>query len=327
MGKNPKLDLSIFKEGRLYRPMQGRVWRMFPLETHRGCPYKCAYCNSPSQQDLYKAETSTSFFRKKDFGKIRDEIIYFRDKHNAEAFYFWADTFFAYSPKEFDEFIEMYSEFKIPFWCQTRPETVTYDRLKQLTDIGMFRIAFGVEHGNHKFRKEVVGRNLKNETVIQAMHQVNRVGVPYSVNNILGFPYETRELVFDTIGLNRQFFPDSVNAYSFSPFHGTPLRRVAEKEGYVRRGELSRSIMRPTVLNMPQFPPEQIEGIRRCFNLYVKLSKRRWKDIEKAEKLTPEGNVIWQDLVQEVAAMPDKTKWKIQPDTPFEDLAMGQMGG
>jgi len=325
MEGNPKLDLSIFNEGRLYRPMQGRVWRMFPLETHRGCPYQCAYCNSPSQQVLYKEETSSSFFRKKDFNKVRDEIIMFRDEYKVEAFYFWADTFFAYSKKEFDEFIEMYSEFKIPFWCQTRPETVTYERVKQLTEIGMFRMAFGVEHGNYDFRKKVVGRDLTNETIINAMHQVNRVGVPYSVNNILGFPYETRSLVFDTIELNRQFTPDNANAYSFTPFHGTPLRAIAEKEGYIEKGEIVRSIMRPSILNMPQFPQDQIEGMRRCFNLYVKLPKSRWHQIEQAEKLTPEGNKIWGELAEEVSELCNDIDWEIKPDTAFEDLAMGGM--
>ena len=37
------------------------------------------------------------------------------------------------------------------------------------------------------------------------------------------------------------------------------------------------------MLNMPQFPPDQIEGMRRCFTMYVKLPKNRWDEIRKAE--------------------------------------------
>ena len=159
------------------------------------------------------------------------------------------------------------------------------------------------------------------------MHQVNRVGVPYSVNNILGFPYETRSLVFDTIELNRQFTPDNANAYSFTPFHGTPLRAIAEKEGYIEKGEIVRSIMRPSILNMPQFPQDQIEGMRRCFVLYVKLPKKRWPEIEKAEALTPEGDKIWKALRNEVEQTYMKTNWKDQKDditlTNFEEMASG----
>ena len=65
MDANPLIDMSIFEEARFYRPMGGEVYRMFPVETFRGCPYKCAFCNSPDQQTLYKKETGSSFFRKK----------------------------------------------------------------------------------------------------------------------------------------------------------------------------------------------------------------------------------------------------------------------
>ena len=301
MNENPPLDLSIFSEGRLYRPMQGKVWRMFPLETHRGCPYACTYCNSPSQSILYKNETGSRFFRKKRIDKIREEIIHLTNNYHAEAFYFWADTFFAYSDKEFDAFVDMYSEFKIPFWCQTRPETVTYKRVEKLADIGMFRMAFGIEHGNQEFRRRVIKRNVSNQKILESLQIVNDVGVPFSVNNILGFPYETREITFDTIELNRYIQADSTNAYSFSPFHGTPLRIIAEKECYIRPGVIARSLTKPTVLDMPQYPPDQIEGMRRCFVLYVKMPKARWAEIEKAEKMTPEGDAIWLSLRNEVA--------------------------
>lgn len=300
---NPILDISIFAEGRLYRPMQGKVWKMFPLETHRGCPYTCTYCNSPFQSEKYKVETGASFFRKKKPQKIREEILHFRDQYQVEGFYFWADTFFAYSEKEFDEFIEMYSEFKIPFWCQTRPETITEKRVKQLADIGMFRMGFGIEHGNHEYRMKYLKRNVSNDVIVKAMNIVNGLGIPFSVNNILGLPYETRELTFDTIELNRRFDADSNNAYSFSPFHGTSLRVMAEEAGFIEKGLIARSLTKPTTLKMEQYPSEQIEGMRRCFVLYLKLPKSRWPEIEKAEKLTPEGDRLWGQLRDEVAAL------------------------
>ena len=324
INSNPILDLSIFTEGRLYRPMQGKVWKMFPLETHRGCPYKCAYCNSPSQSKMYKDDTSSSFFRRKAPEKIREEIIFFKENYDVEAFYFWADTFFAYTPKEFDAFVEMYSEFKIPFWCQTRPETIRRERLQSLKDVGLFRMAFGIEHGNHEFRKKYIGRNVQNEVMIRNLEIVNEVGVPFSVNNILGFPYETRELAFDTIELNRHIHADSTNAYAFSPFHGTPLRKIAEKEGYIDRNLIARSITRPTMLNMPTFTLEEIEGLRRTFVMYAKMPKSRWKDIEKAEKLTPEGDQIWEELKEEMT----ESKLAFHKDGDgvdnFEKMAMGR---
>ena len=103
----------------------------------------------------------------------------------------------------------------------------------------------------------------------------------------------------DTIRLNAQINCDSANAYSFSPYHGTPLREMSEEMGYCDRDLIARSVMKPTLLNMPQFPPEAIEGIRRCFTLYVRMPRSRWPEIEKAEKLTPEGDKIWKALIAE----------------------------
>jgi hypothetical protein len=105
----------------------------------------------------------------------------------------------------------------------------------------------------------------------------------------------------DTVEINRQIEADSYNAYSFSPYHGTPLRKIAEKLGYIDPAVIARSVTKPTLLNMPQFPPEAIEGLRRCFVLYVKFPKNRWKEIEKAEAFTPEGNKIWTQLRDECA--------------------------
>ncbi|MBI4848375.1 MAG: cobalamin B12-binding domain-containing protein, partial [Nitrospirae bacterium] len=62
--KIPLPNFDFFEESRFYRPMQGKVWRMFPIETHRGCPYTCGYCNSPSQNIIY-AEANQRYFRKK----------------------------------------------------------------------------------------------------------------------------------------------------------------------------------------------------------------------------------------------------------------------
>jgi radical SAM superfamily enzyme YgiQ (UPF0313 family) len=60
----PLPDYDFFPESRYFRPMQGKLWRMFPIETHRGCPCTCAYCNSPAQNKIYNL-AQQKFFRKK----------------------------------------------------------------------------------------------------------------------------------------------------------------------------------------------------------------------------------------------------------------------
>ena len=87
MDDNPLIDVDIFDDARYYRPMAGKVYRMFPVEIFRGCPYTCRYCNSPWQSELYKNEAQTDFLRRKSFEKIREELFFYKDVMQAEYLY------------------------------------------------------------------------------------------------------------------------------------------------------------------------------------------------------------------------------------------------
>ena len=157
----------MFEEARLYRPMAGRVYKMFPVETIRGCPYTCRFCNSPDQMALYKNNAGGGYFRKKNLDLVYKELKFMKENKGVEYNYFWADTFLAMNRKEFDEFCEMYSDIKLPFWMQTRPETVTDYNMKKLKEVGLHRISFGIEHGNEKFRREILDRRWSNKDIIE----------------------------------------------------------------------------------------------------------------------------------------------------------------
>ncbi len=297
MDLNPLIDMSLFEDARFYRPMGGKVYRMFPVETHRGCPFKCAFCNSPAQMNLYKKEAKKNYLRRKSFKNIRKELLFYKENMQAEYLYFWADTFFSWSKNEFDEFCEIYQEVKLPFWCQTRPETVNEERLNKLKDIGCSRISFGVEHGNAKFRQRYLNRKMENNTLTNSLNLVNKVGIDYSVNNIIGFPYENRRLAFDTIKLNKTFDANDRNAYPFTPFSGTPLRKVCEDLGYVRKNDIVQSmIANGSILDMPQFRRSEVNGIVKTFNMYVNFPEKRWPEIQKAEGQTSESKRIYNNL-------------------------------
>ena len=64
VNNNPIIDISLFEENRLYRPMSGNVYKMIPIETIRGCPFTCTFCNSPDQMRFYK-KIGSNFYRKK----------------------------------------------------------------------------------------------------------------------------------------------------------------------------------------------------------------------------------------------------------------------
>ena len=315
INENPMIDVSIFEDARLYRPMAGRVYRMMPIETMRGCPYTCRFCNSPSQMAFYKGE-GANYFRKKRMELVYDELKYFKRELKLEYAYFWADTFLAMSNKELDQFCEMYEDIKLPFWMQTRPETINHENIKKLSRVGLHRISFGIEHGNEEFRTRILDRRWKNPDIIEALKIPHQYDVQFSVNNITGFPEETREIAMDTVELNRQIDADNANLYSFVPFHGTPLRTLCEQKGLVAPETITKSLTDRPVFEMEQYSNDEIMGLRRCFVLYIKFPKSRWGDIRKAEANTPEGDRIFAELKEEY-----NDRYFSKPtDNPFAEI-------
>ena len=320
----PINDVSLFEDQRLYRPMAGKWYKMMPVETIRGCPFKCTFCNSPDQMTLYKEKTDENFLRKKNIDLVYKELKYFKEDLGIEYNYFWADTFLAWNSKEFEEFCEMYQDIGLPFWMQTRPETISDYKIKRLTEVGLHRISFGIEHGNEAFRIKLLDRQWKNADIIKALKIPRRYDVQFSLNNITGFPTETRELAMDTVELNRNIDSDNQNMYSFVPFHGTPLRKLCEDTGLVAPEDITKALTDKPMLVMPQYPQEEIEGLIKCFTLYVKFPKSRWSDIKKAESNTPEGERIYNELKQEyVEKYLKKPSNKLQETPSASDLEYG----
>jgi len=294
----PRFNAAPFHERRFYRAMAGKIYRMFPVESHRGCPLRCTFCNSPIQDDLYREETGKRYFRKKSVKKVLEDVRYFVEECNAEYLFFWADNFLSYSRVEIDEFCEGYAEYMIPFFASSYPTTLDEYKIDRMASVGLNRLGMGVEHGNEEFRSKVINRPYTNQKAIECVQVLKKYPqVEYSLNNIVGFPTETPELHQDTVELSRALKAHTSSCSIFTPFHGTSLRKLSLEKGFLKDPQaLAPTNSEESILEMPQFTKEQIYGKARTFNMYLKFPRSSWKDIEKAEKVTPEGNRIWKEL-------------------------------
>jgi len=315
----PIPDYSLFDDHAIYRPMQGKIRRAIGIETMRGCPYTCTYCNSPSQVTVHKEETGESFFRKKTIEKVREEIEYLHKLYNLELIFFIDDTFLAISKNRFEEFTTMYSDFKIPFWMNTRCETMTEYRAEKLDEINMLRMNFGIEHGNYDYRKNFLKRTLTNEQMINAFNMTSGKNYVTVGNCIVGMPEENRKLIMDTIEFTRMLPIDieKTGAFIFAPYHGTGLREIAIRKNYLKDPNSICDIRYPetSMLDQPQLRKKEVIGLARCFGLYQTLPKSKWKWIEKAEQDNKEGAKIRKDLVQDYHDITMKIDKKVRKNS------------
>ena len=298
----PFPDYSVFDEQNLYRPMTGKVYRTVAIELHRGCPFSCRYCNSAANNAWYMEQVKKTFFRKRTLTKFAQELDYMVKTYAPEFIYFISDTFLMMSDKEFEEFCEIYSHYKLPFFMNTRAETVTAERVERLSEINCHRANVGIEHGNESFRKEIVGRNISDKVLIDAVRLVGESSISTVSNNIIGFPGETRELIFDTIKFNRQIekYCDSVNCTVFAPYHGAALRQKAIDLGYLDPDIIvDTACSFGSLLNMPDLTKADIAGLLRTFSMYVRFPTSEWPKIKIAEKFDSDGNKMHAYLANE----------------------------
>ena len=136
------------------------------------------------------------------------------------------------------------------------------------------------------------------QQIIEALKTVEKHGIPYTVNNIIGFPDETRELVFDTINLNRQINPATINCYFFTPYKGTALYDYCIKHSYLEKDAKVHQLLDGTRLEMDTITYEELKGLQRTLPLYVKFPKKEWGKICIAEKFDEEGNEMFKQLRQ-----------------------------
>ena len=71
---------------------------------------------------------------------------------------------------------------------------------------------------------------------------------------------------------------------------------MCEDLGLVKHETITKCLTAESQLNMPQYPPNEIEEIKKCFAMYVKFPKNRWKEIQRAEKNDKEGEKIFKQL-------------------------------
>jgi len=188
-------------------------------------------------------------------------------------------------PRQLRQFMDEYSELVgVPFWCQSRPETISGSKLRALKIGGVADMQFGIECGNEDFRRKWLDRKASNKTILHGLELVERVGIPYTVNNIIGWPMETREEVFDTIGFNKKINPKTMNVYMLAPYKGTYIRDYCEQKGWMQPTDSPDQLLGGVPgMKYKYMTHSEFLGLQRCFPLYVKMPEYE-AQINAAEK-------------------------------------------
>ena len=228
-------DFSCFEGIRWNRTMGGRIFRRaVSMETYRGCPYNCTFCNSPNSRDVAKVLDIGNYMRRKTADRIEEEYLFLKKTYDPDLMMFQDDSFLARPAKEIFEFCEMWSKYKVPFWMNTRIENCRPEYMAALKEAGCYRMNLGIESGYADYRENILRRKASNAKYTEFLAYINDSNIPYALNIIIGMPFETREMVLETADMVRNARGyDGINLAMFQPYRGTALRKVAVENGFL----------------------------------------------------------------------------------------------
>lgn len=279
VGKLPCPDWGLFDSRHLYRPFDGQIYVGSFYSQSRGCPMQCTYCIDPTVSKMVGG--AKTYFRMQPPEVTIAHLTELKEKFGATWYKFTDDTFLLPSMEHLEAVGEGLKRLGIQFACSVMPNTITVEKVRLAKEMGCVAMSVGVESGNEGIRK-MIRRHYRDESLIRNLKIVTDHGIRLSTFNIIGFPGETRENVFETIELNRKLGTQSCNVYILFPYPGTAIQQEYEIPLRLPDGKIL-PVSEAKNLGLSAMLPAELEGLQNTFNLYLTLPKDLWRIIELAE--------------------------------------------
>ncbi len=302
----PHGDWSIYDDRHFYKPYDGKVVRGGDHMINWGCPYKCSYCINQFNHDTYDNNYS---MRRYGVKRIVDELEIMKDTYNLEFFRFHDEDFLMRPIQNLEELSEEYQKrVNLPFSIETNPKSVTERRAQLLKNMNCVSASLAIETGDMKLRKELLDRPDTREDVVSAFKIMRNNGIRTCAFNLLAIPFETRETYWETVKVNREAEGQYPFIHFFYPFHGTPLRDVAIKEGLWDPDGVDKNNVYERdlpALRFKNLTEDELVQMRKAFVLYVKLPEAYHGFIKRSETPDKTGTLLRGKLLD----IYDNTVW------------------
>lgn len=197
----------------------------FPMMLSRGYPYNYHYCCNHAFREIYPNKGDYVRFPsiERSINVIKNNLSLYPGTEKIIL----ADDTFTLNKKWLSEFCEVYKkEIGLPFLCNARVETIDEQVVKYLKHGGCISIDFGVESGNEWLRKHVLNRKHSNKKIKEAFAITKKHGIKSFSFNIVGLPFETKEMAIDTLNLNLELQPDFGKCFYFYPYPESKIHQL-----------------------------------------------------------------------------------------------------
>jgi len=269
----PYLDKEIFKE---HVPLKS----YYLSSLARGCVYNCTYCAVTLLNDISR-DFGLKQFRYHTPRRAVEELSYQVGKYKSK----WIDfrhAIFATNKEWIHAFCPEYKKkVGIPFRVFMHPSLIEESTTKALKDAGCFTIQIGLESFDEKLRREALNRKETNETIMSAIDIMERVGIPYTLDYILGLPGQSEKELEDVL----EMFSGLKHCYRLSPFMCQYLPGSKMVEYAVQNGHLSENDV--VKINNGEHDNYMAEGSIGVYDQNWQRTLRRYRLIFRSFGLMP----------------------------------------
>tara|TARA_Y100000310_G_scaffold63740_1_gene59184 strand:+ start:2087 stop:3550 length:1464 start_codon:yes stop_codon:yes gene_type:complete len=248
--------------------------RYIPLETYRGCPFKCSFCEYPKDYGHIIHPFSMK--------RVEEDLKYILS-NNVERL-FLMDATFNLPKKRSKDVVRLIIKHRssnelIPD-AETRCDLFDEEFMMLMIEAGWKSIEVGVQSVNPLTLK-AIDRPQKLENFMKNCRFWKSNGLNIVTNLILGLPKETYDTYIDGLNFCVDLHSDRIVTSILSVLPNTPLCRDAKKLG------IEYSDHAPwTVIQTPDFPKEELE---KAWNFYCDFvwayNKRPITPVDKDGKI------------------------------------------
>jgi len=206
---------------------KGENSNWMPLNTGRGCPYRCTFCYITVRDDKKR-------YRRYSKEAIVEEIKRLHNKYDANFISLWDDLTFPnrLGVKNIVNAI-LDLDFKISWNAPIRGDLFRkqdIELVKKVKESGCVNLGFSLENADEEILK-AIDKHLEVDRFIEQAQVLNEVGVTPLTSVIFGYPQETPESIRKTLAVCEEagVYP-SVGFLLALP--GTPIYNTLKAEGY-----------------------------------------------------------------------------------------------
>jgi anaerobic magnesium-protoporphyrin IX monomethyl ester cyclase len=243
-----------------------------PFMFNRGCPYNCAFCSNHAIASVYTKNSNTT--RRRSVDSCIAEIKQVDSKYSFKAVHIWDDLFTSDRTWLY-EFLDKYrKEINKPFMCTTRSNLCDDELFRRLKESGCYKVHMSLESGNEFIRNQVMKRNIPLDKVIISFILARKHKIRVNASSIIGLPFETEEMIKETIALLGKLKIEDVGVNVFYPYRGTRLRELCEQYSFIdASGNSGLRERKDSSLNLPHISKTKLRYYCDNFELLVRKNQ------------------------------------------------------